>query len=145
VYLEDELVTVYHVMGALHVLWRGRRYKVVRPKRPGRRARDTFVHPSYVRLGQEGARAGAALALFESLRRSCKAFIFAAWTAANASLVALRSSAAAKQIVNKRVLPLRLLDEGLKGILLELAEASERIIINALRVEIDGCGRGGVL
>jgi hypothetical protein len=42
-------------------------------------------------------------------------------------------------------LPLRLLDEGLKLRLLELAEASERIITNALRVEIDGGSRGGVL
>jgi hypothetical protein len=48
------------------------------------------------------------------------------------------------QICSKLALPLRLLDEGLKGILLELAEASERIIINSLRVETDG-DRGGVL
>jgi hypothetical protein len=89
-------------------------------------------------------RGAPALALFESLRRSCKAFIFAAWTAANASIPCRLALLYCIQIVSKHVLPLRLLDEGLKGTLLELAEASERIIINALRVEIDG-GRGGVL
>jgi hypothetical protein len=76
---------------------------------------------------------GAVLARPESPMRSRKAFILASWAADKASLVALRSSAAAKTVASALACSSSSLDEDLKLRLLELAEASERNIIILLR------------